>query len=444
MAEPVPWTPARIEGAALVTGRGQFLDDLDPLPGTLVAAVVRSTQPHAWLHGVDLSRARAHPGVAAVIGPEEVRAALRPFPLSTPTPMPYYPADGTLRIGAAVRQRTVERSPLTQAVPLIGLAMPFVGHRELRSRGTVCGSLAHADPAAELPAVACCLGATVHLARPSGPASVRAGEFFAGAMTTTAGPEDVVSAVEFPAAGPGEGFGFAEIARRHGDFARAGVAVRVRVNDDGGVAQARLAAAPAVRGAGRPGAGAGAEPGTGCGGQGAAVTTMGRPPPRARVAAGEPVAVTMTVNGAQVTVSVPARMHLADALRERLGLTGTHLGCEHGVCGMCTVLVDGAAARACLLFAVQCEGAEIVTVEGLGSPDEQHPLQRALSAHHGLQCGFCTSGMLISTVALLREHPSPSDDEIRAALSGNLCRCTGYQNIVNAVRLASRYVGNAI
>jgi carbon-monoxide dehydrogenase medium subunit len=105
----------------------------------------------------------------------------------------------------------------------------------------VCGSLAHADPAAELPAVACCLGATVHLARPSGPASVRAGEFFAGAMTTTAGPEDVVSAVEFPAAGPGEGFGFAEIARRHGDFALAGVAVRVRVNDDGGVAQARLA-----------------------------------------------------------------------------------------------------------------------------------------------------------------------------------------------------------
>jgi carbon-monoxide dehydrogenase medium subunit len=147
---------------------------------------------------------------------------------------------GALRIGAAVRQRTVERAAETRAVPLIGMAMPFVGHRELRSRGTVVGSLAHADPAAELPAVAACLDATIEVAGPAGRRRIPAGEFFAGAMTTGAGPQDVVVAVEFPAARPGEGFGFGEIARRHGDFALAGVAAVVRVGGDGAVAQARL------------------------------------------------------------------------------------------------------------------------------------------------------------------------------------------------------------
>ncbi|MDT7697101.1 MAG: hypothetical protein QOI75_6468, partial [Pseudonocardiales bacterium] len=124
------------------------------------------------------------------------------------------------------------------------------------------------------------------------------------------------------------------------------------------------------------------------------------------MAAHELVDVALTVNGSAVTVRVPLRMHLADALREHLGLTGTHLGCEHGVCGMCTVLVDGEAARACLLFAVQCEGAEVVSLEGLGSPAEQHPLQRAFAAHHGLQCGFCTPGMLMSSYDLLSNGPS--------------------------------------
>jgi aerobic carbon-monoxide dehydrogenase small subunit len=160
------------------------------------------------------------------------------------------------------------------------------------------------------------------------------------------------------------------------------------------------------------------------------------PAPRAKIAAGEAVEVAMTVNGTEVTVSVPARMHLADVLRERLGLTGTHLGCEHGVCGMCTVLVDGAAARSCLLFAVQCEGAEIVTVEGLGRPDDQHPLQRAFSAHHGLQCGFCTPGMLLSSYDLLATGPEGTaipPERLPEEMSGVLCRCTGYRNILAAV-----------
>jgi carbon-monoxide dehydrogenase medium subunit len=149
--------------------------------------------------------------------------------------------DGALRVGATVRQRTLERSALAAEVPLIGMALPFVGHRELRSRGTVCGSLAHADPAAELPAVASCVDATFEVAGPRGRRTVAASEFFVGAMTTGVAADEVLVGAAFPVARPGEGFGFGEIARRHGDFALAGVVTRVRVAD-GAVAQARLTA----------------------------------------------------------------------------------------------------------------------------------------------------------------------------------------------------------
>jgi carbon-monoxide dehydrogenase small subunit len=129
---------------------------------------------------------------------------------------------------------------------------------------------------------------------------------------------------------------------------------------------------------------------------------------------------------------------LSDFLRHELGLTGTHVGCEHGVCGACTVLVDDQLARSCLMLAVQADGARITTVEGLApAPDALHPVQQAFWDSHALQCGFCTAGLLITTIVLLRDNPAPSDLEIRAALSGNLCRCTGYQNIVKAVRLAA-------
>jgi carbon-monoxide dehydrogenase small subunit len=148
--------------------------------------------------------------------------------------------------------------------------------------------------------------------------------------------------------------------------------------------------------------------------------------------------ISVTVNGRQYQRSVEPRLLLSDLLRHELRLTGTHVGCEHGVCGACTVLVDEEPARSCLMLAIQADGASITTVEGLAAaPDRLHPVQQAFWDAHGLQCGFCTSGMLISTLALLRQRPSPSDAEIRAALSGNLCRCTGYQNIVAAVRLAA-------
>ena len=147
--------------------------------------------------------------------------------------------------------------------------------------------------------------------------------------------------------------------------------------------------------------------------------------------------VRLEVNGDSQIVRVEPRVTLADALREYCGLTGTHLGCEHGVCGACTVLVDGAPVRSCLLFAVQCEGLSIMTVEGLSVGDSLHPLQQAFWDHHGLQCGFCTPGFLMLAVGALAENPDPTDEELRQILSSNLCRCTGYQNIVTAVKAAA-------
>jgi len=148
--------------------------------------------------------------------------------------------------------------------------------------------------------------------------------------------------------------------------------------------------------------------------------------------------IRLSVNENPTEAIVEPRMTLADFLRERCGLTGTHLGCEHGVCGACTVLLDGSAVRACLVFAVQADGTEVSTVEGIASEDgELSPVQSALRERHGLQCGFCTPGFVMSITALLRDNPNPSDEEIREGLSGNFCRCTGYQGIVNAVRLAA-------
>jgi len=143
--------------------------------------------------------------------------------------------------------------------------------------------------------------------------------------------------------------------------------------------------------------------------------------------------VNFILNGALVTVDVEPRLHLADCLREVLGKTGTHLGCEHGVCGACTVIVDGAAVRACLMLTAQAEGSTIVTVEGLSNEAALTPLQTAFRKHHALQCGFCTPGMLTTAHALLTEEPDADADRIRSALSGNLCRCTGYIPIVEAV-----------
>lgn len=145
----------------------------------------------------------------------------------------------------------------------------------------------------------------------------------------------------------------------------------------------------------------------------------------------------MTVNGKVYEQAVEPRLLLSDFLRHEIGLTGTHVGCEHGVCGACSVLLDGEAVRSCLMFAVQADGHELQTVEGLADGDQLSPLQSAFQEAHGLQCGFCTPGILMSMVPFLRDHPRPTEEQIRHALSGNLCRCTGYQKIVEAVALAA-------
>ena len=150
----------------------------------------------------------------------------------------------------------------------------------------------------------------------------------------------------------------------------------------------------------------------------------------------ERVAVRLTVNGRPVEQVVEARRSLADFLREDLGLTGTHVGCEHGVCGACTVLVDGRSARSCLLFAAQLEGRAVTTIEGLTPPEGLSPLQESFRVCHAMQCGFCTPGMIVTTTELLAQEPAPSTEAIREAISGNLCMCTGYVNIVRAIEQA--------
>ena len=154
--------------------------------------------------------------------------------------------------------------------------------------------------------------------------------------------------------------------------------------------------------------------------------------------------ITVSVNGTKHTKEVPVRITLADFIRYELGLTGTHLGCEHGVCGACTILLDGRSARSCLMLAVQADGHELLTVEGIApSSDKLHPLQEAFRDNHGLQCGFCTPGMLTTLLEFLRDNPDPTEQEVRVAISGNLCRCTGYQGIVLAALDAAKRMKTA-
>ncbi len=147
--------------------------------------------------------------------------------------------------------------------------------------------------------------------------------------------------------------------------------------------------------------------------------------------------ITVTVNGTEYDRAIEPRMLLSDFLRHELGLTGTHVGCEHGVCGTCTVIFDGQAVRSCLMFAVQANGHQVQTVEGLGTMDDLHPLQEAFREAHGAQCGYCTPGFLMTVLPFLKENPDPTEEEIREAISSNLCRCTGYQHIVDAIKLAA-------
>jgi carbon-monoxide dehydrogenase medium subunit len=417
--------------------------------------------------------------------------------------------DRGVTIGAMVRQRDcldilgpggdgAERG--TGALALLAEAVANIGHHHIRNRGTVGGSLAHADPAAELPAVALALDAELSVAGPAGRRMVPARDFFDGWFTTTLADDEVVVALHLPDPAEADGgleWGFEELARRHGDFATVLVATALRRDHEDRVTAARVVlggvGATPVRSTGAEAALVGSI-GDRAFGPAAALARAGvdpvgdlhadpvhraelvevlvaralragsdrrrrRPPGQpadaGRSPAGGPggpggVAARVTASGSVVVNGgvapldgVPHRRLLADFLRDDCGLTGTHLGCEHGVCGACTVLLDDDPVRSCLVLAHQADGRRVTTIESIGTPEDLHPLQEAFRAHHGLQCGFCTPGMVLSALDLLRRHPDPDEATVRRELSGNLCRCTGYVKIVEAVLAAAAGNGAA-
>ena len=419
----------------------------------------------------------------------------------------------TVRVGALVRHRGLERSDAAYAaLPLLRHAVVNLAHPAIRNRGTTVGSLVHADAAGEMPAVLALCDGVVEVVGSNGIREIGWRDFFLGALETVLAPDELAVAATFNRLPPGTGTAFAEAARRSGDYALAGVAVAVTVND--GVVSAAAASfvsvtdgpsvldlTPALGGhepesrafddALDRAAGAVAEhvaPETDIHATAdyrrmlvAELTRRALPLALRRSNAafvresaaaalssstntaftglggargaggGSPMSgvrhdVTLTVNGVRRAASVPARRLLSDFLRHDLTLTGTHVGCEHGVCGACTVLVGGEPMRSCLMFAVSAQGLEVTTVEGLGlRPDARecptgqsmNPVQQGFADCHGLQCGFCTPGLLLTVTAYLDEHPDPTADEARTAISGNLCRCTGYQNIVRSVLRAA-------
>jgi carbon-monoxide dehydrogenase small subunit len=282
-----------------------------------------------------------------------------------------------LRIGALATHAQIEKSELVaKHAPLLAQAVKHVAHPAIRNRGTIGGSLALADPAAEYPACALALNATIVLANRRGERRVSAEHFFKGLFDTDIRPGDL-------ARGCAEGAGEGPAAARR--------SLSLLENQD----------AP---------------------GQGAALARMEHA-----------LETTLTVNGQRITRRIEPRQHLVDFLREELGLTGSHIGCEHGVCGACTLRVNGEIVRGCLMLAVQADGCTVETIEGLTDSKELAPLQKAFHEHNALQCGFCTPGMLLAAQELVRAGKKCSREEIREHISGNYCRCTGYQAIVDAI-----------
>jgi xanthine dehydrogenase iron-sulfur cluster and FAD-binding subunit A len=414
-------------------------------------------------------------------------------------------SDEHVSVGALTRHAELLASrEAASAQPLLVQALRWVAHPAIRNRGTVVGSIVHADPAGEMPAVLALLGGTVRVASADGERLVPASELFLGPLESAVQPGELAVEASFPVLPPASGTGFAEVSRRRGDYALCGVAALVRLAADGALAEARaaylsvgpvplvldltdaIAGAPAdstaaYRAAGQQAAGQ-VDPDSDIhasaayrrqlaavlteralreAAAGALAGSRGRPPRtrsstqwgRSRTRSGgvsggdvgpaemradDQHQIQLTVNEVARTARVPARRLLSDCIRHDLGLTGTHVGCEHGVCGACTVLLSGNPVRSCLLLAVGADGCEITTVEGLAGDDGAlSPVQRAFAECHGLQCGFCTPGFLTTITAGLRANPEPDDDQVREMIGGNLCRCTGYQNIVASAHRAA-------
>ncbi len=408
-------------------------------------------------------------------------------------------ADGGVLVGAMTRTATVEHDPLIAArAPLLAEAIPHIAWPQIRNRGTFGGNVAHADPAGHLPAITVALNARYHVKGQRSDRWLSADEFFVAAFTTALEPDELLVEVALPPMPPRSGWSYRQAARQAGAEAMVGVAALVSLDERGRCASARLSyvsvgetppvahnaakilngqtpTAEAIRAAAAAAADSDVEPGADIhataayrrhlvrvltrqalteaferakrGDSGVEIRDLGlgdarsnlqSPIPNPQYTIPNPQSpITVTVNGTRYERAVEPRMLLSDFLRHELGLTGTHVGCEHGVCGSCTVLFDGRPIRSCLTFAIQAHGHDIRTVEGLGTVDNLHPLQEAFRDAHALQCGFCTPGFLMTLVPFLEQNPRPTEQEIRQAIAGNLCRCTGYQHIVEAVKLAA-------
>jgi xanthine dehydrogenase iron-sulfur cluster and FAD-binding subunit A len=394
-----------------------------------------------------------------------------------------------LTVGSMSRQLTVETDPMVRArIPLLAEAIRHVGHPQVRSRGTIGGSIAHLDPTGELPAVALLLGARVELETPTGRRTVPFDEFALGPFTPALELGEIIAALVFPVPRGQPRWAFHEIARRFGDLALALAAgivgedgPRVVVSAFGDVPRrvpsleralatgelhagdARDAARAALADIEIPGnpidgsadhsralvevtvarviadlveparPAATRDRSRSCSIRQDPVEARSSTASRVDVAADERGIVRLTVNGSPVTARATPRTSLADVLRHDLGLHGTHVGCEHGVCGACTIILDGASTLACLVPAVAADGSAVRTVEGLARGDVLSPLQTAFRERFALQCGFCTPAMLMAATALLESTARPTTEEIEAAIAGVLCRCTGYTPIVDAI-----------
>ncbi len=401
---------------------------------------------------------------------------------------------GAIITGAVVRQSDALVDPQVRTqLPLLTQALPYVGHYQTRNRGTLGGSVAHADPSAEMTLALATLHGEVELSSKRGRRRVPAKQFFQSALVTARRPDELITSLRWPIRRPTQRSAFAEFAVRSGDYAIVAVACVLDLQDDGAVRSVRLgfggasevpqivdmpdldkrldvnliqtmaldAAARIQCRADLLGSAAYRRQLAGVLASRTIVSALHVDPhpeedagasPRAsrRMATGDGpslrpsfetpgpesgrATINFTLNGRGVAAQAEPRTQVADLMRHVLHQTGTHVGCEHGICGACTILVDGRAVRSCLLFAAQVAGASIITVEGLAQPGgELNDLQKSFRRHHALQCGFCTAGILVSATQFLAEHPDPSEHEVRDMLSGHLCRCTGYEPIVQAI-----------
>ena len=377
----------------------------------------------------------------------------------------------TIVIGAMTTQHELLASDdIAKSLPILHETALLIADPQVRYMGTIGGNVANGDPGNDMPALMMTLGANYRLEGAGGVREVAASEFYQGAYFTALEPGEILTAISVPLPAAGHGYAYEKLKRKVGDYATAAAAV-VLTMAGGKVASCaigltNLHETPLLAGdAAKAVIGTSLDPATlkkaaaGCGSDhvaGGGRPRAGRVPQACRRHHGDAGAaarrgqsqveeramakthITMKVNGAEVEGLAEPRTLLVHFLRENLSLTGTHIGCETTHCGACTVDLDGMSVKSCTVFAVQAQGSEVLTIEGVANADGSlSALQEGFRMMHGLQCGFCTPGMIVRAQRLLKENPRPTEEEIRMGISGNLCRCTGYQNIVRAIQYAA-------